>query len=266
MQHQDHLSRPGILRAPKSPPGIWSSLPASPHLLLLSPFAHLSSFAHWAQVTHILSFPQTPNFSLWAWRTPEFFASSGHISNVSSSERCYRISPTHNALYFIPIFSFSNLSKKKVFKSRNWFYSFGSHNPSLDHKMGSRRRVWYLDSNSCFCSKGAVWLGARFHLYIAGLNSETLNYPHSASCLLWYDFASPLSSSAYIYYSKKFFPGRENNFIVHSKNLPERSINSSTENTSWLFIPLDPSNCLPQSPCLIVSTNSKLSYHDSIQS
>ena len=164
MQHQDHLSRPGILRAPKSPPGIWSSLPASPHLLLLSPFAHLSSFAHWAQVTHILSFPQTPNFSLWAWITPEFLASSGHISNVSSSERCYRISPTHNALYFIPIFSFSNLSKKKVFKSRNWFYSFGSHNPSLDHKMGSRRRVWYLDSNSCFCSKGAVWLGARFHL------------------------------------------------------------------------------------------------------
>lgn len=75
--------------------------------------SYLSSFAHWVQVTHTLSFPQTPTFSLWAWRTPEFFASSGHISNVSSSERCFRISPTHNTLNFIPIFSFSNLSNKK---------------------------------------------------------------------------------------------------------------------------------------------------------
>ena len=104
MQHQDHLSWPGILRAPKSPPGIRSYLPA--HLI-----SYLSSVAHWAWVTHTLSFPQTPAFSLWAWRTPKFFASSGHISNVSSSERFSEFLP--HTIHLISFLSFSNLSKKK---------------------------------------------------------------------------------------------------------------------------------------------------------
>lgn len=85
-------SGPSILarhsESTRSPPGMSGPI-FQAHLI-----SYLSSFAHWVQVTHTLSFPQTPTFSLWAWRTPEFFASSGHISNVSSSERCFRISPT----------------------------------------------------------------------------------------------------------------------------------------------------------------------------
>lgn len=44
MQHQDHLSWPGILRAPKSPPGIWSYLPASPLFFRSLGSSHTYSF------------------------------------------------------------------------------------------------------------------------------------------------------------------------------------------------------------------------------
>ena len=55
MQHQVHLSWPGILRAPKSPPGICSYLPGSPHILPLF-FGSLGS-------SHTCSFfSSNPNF------------------------------------------------------------------------------------------------------------------------------------------------------------------------------------------------------------
>ena len=44
MQHQDHLSWPGILRAPKSPPGIWPYLPASPLFFCSLGSSHTYSF------------------------------------------------------------------------------------------------------------------------------------------------------------------------------------------------------------------------------
>lgn len=75
----------GILRAPKS-------LPMTGPIFII----YFSPLAHWAPVTHT-PFPQTPSCLVFlqlfshSWRILEFFAYSGHISNVTSLERCSRI-------------------------------------------------------------------------------------------------------------------------------------------------------------------------------
>lgn len=97
---------------------IWSYLQA--HLI-----SYLSSFAHWVQVTYSF-FSSNPNFLSLSLKNSEFFASSGHISNVSSSRKMFQ-NFSHTQYSWISFLSFlSPAFQIKVFKSRNWFYSFGS--------------------------------------------------------------------------------------------------------------------------------------------
>lgn len=135
-----------------------------PHLIFFCSLLLLTSLLLTGLKSHILFLflkPQTSLFEL------EDLLSSLHLlvtSQMSVPQKDVTEFLLHTML-FISFLSFlSPTFQKKVFKYRNWFYSFGSHNLSLGHKMDSRTRVWYLVSNSCFCSKGAVCLGARFHL------------------------------------------------------------------------------------------------------
>lgn len=109
----------GILRAPKkSQSMIWPYLPASSHLLPLllliglQPHTLFLSLKPQAVYFFCNCFPS-------AWRAPEFFAYSGHISNVTSSERLsgtplwdIQSPPTH-MFYLIAIFYFLPLIFKK---------------------------------------------------------------------------------------------------------------------------------------------------------
>lgn len=127
-------SQPGILRAPKSPPRIWSHFPASTLLLPL--------FSCSLGLSHACSFfssnpKQSSSFAIALFQLDELL-SSLHIlvtSQMSPSQKdvpeflseASRLLPhTYSLFRSYLLFSSSNISKKKkFFKSRDWFYSFG---------------------------------------------------------------------------------------------------------------------------------------------
>lgn len=103
----------------------FSSLNSSPTSLLLLPGLESRMLFLFFKPQAVFFFC---NCSLSAWRAPEFFAYSGHISNVTSSERCSRIPlwgiqapPTHilsiSFLSFIFFLQYFKKKKKKRFLS-----------------------------------------------------------------------------------------------------------------------------------------------------